>query len=192
MKYPVLIYFFVFFLGVMVSAQEKIKDSHLSGVPAIRQKSDMACWITVYTMMKSWKDRKIYKVEQVATELGKPWSTFFLKNTGLPPEKEKAFMARTGLKSEPPASYMLSAYADWLQQYGPVWIVTGNLGGRHARLLVGISGDGTYDKTEFIFIDPASGKEVEENSLKFFEKYEQEAKLANIYDWQFHLQIFHF
>ncbi|TFF36318.1 papain-like cysteine protease family protein [Mucilaginibacter psychrotolerans] len=174
-------------------AQEHIKPYNVPGKMAgIKQPTEMACWITVYTIMTNWKDGKSATVAQTADALGEPWLTYFKTDTGLPPDDEQKFMKQGGLKSEPPASYMLIAYADWLKQHGPVWIVTGGLRGRHARLLTGIDGDGTYDKTDFIFIDPATGTTVKENARKFFDKYEREAKLANIYNWELHLQIFHF
>lgn len=161
-------------------------------IPRLKQPKEMDCWITVFAMMYNWKNVTNRTVDQIADKLGDPWKIYYETNAGLPDGDEKKFMQKSGLYFEPPASYTLAAYVELLRQYGPLWIVTGGISGRHARLLIEIDGDGIYDHTNFVFIDPESGVDVSENAMRFFSKYEREAKLANALDSDLKIQIYHY
>jgi Papain-like cysteine protease AvrRpt2 len=165
----------------------------------LKQKNDMACWITVATMMLCWRDTADYSVDSLAVKLGDPWKLYYELNTGLPAKMQGAFVKAIGLKAEPPANYLLLAYIKLLKDYGPLWIITGDEFGAHARMLYGIEGDGSYDNSSFLFIDPFKGKTVKENSLVFFKEFEEEARVANRQEaekkgsWpDLRIQIYHF
>lgn len=162
-------------------------------VKPMKQPKDMDCWITVVTMMLNWKNSTNHTVEQTVKDLSDPWIIYFETNTGLPATEQAKFMKKIGLVAEPPANYMLRAYVDLLKSSGPLWIITGGITA-HARLLVAVEGDGNYESTWFIFIDPEAGKQKRENSILFFKKFEAEAKMANSEKWKedLRIQIYHF
>lgn len=162
-------------------------------LPVIQQPAPNACWITVTTIMMSWRDSTEYKVDAVARGLGEPWLLFFEMDSGLTAANQEKFAKRIGLTLEPPASYMLTAYRDLLVRHGPLWIITGN-NSIHARVLIGLEGKGDYQKTDFVFIDPDKGKIVKENVMKFYQKFEAEARTSNREKWKedLRIQIYHF
>lgn len=151
-------------------------------ISPLRQSSQMSCWATVYTMMKAWKDKKAYLVNQVVSNLGAPWDDYYVNDTGLPGGKEREFVNAIGMKSMPPANYTLEAYVDLLKNHGPIWIITGDGISSHARLLVGIYGNykaegiQAYEETTLEFIDPLLGSYSYINALKFMESFEKEAR----------------
>lgn len=151
-------------------------------VQPLLQTSAMSCWLTVYTMMKSWKDNSPLSVRAVVAGLGEPWDDYYLKDTGLPGGKEKEFVDEVGMESKPPANYTIKAYVDMLREHGPLWIITGDGISAHARLLVGIYGNPeaagvrAYEETTFEFIDPLSGTHLYESGLDFARKFESEAR----------------
>jgi hypothetical protein len=150
------------------------------GIPLLKQSSDMSCWATVYTMMKSWRDGRELSVNNVVTDLGEPWKSYYLKDIGLPPEKIKDFAETVYMETKPPANYTLEAYVEMLQK-SPLWIMTGNGFIRHARLLIGVYGnpnaDGIkkYEDSTFEFIDPLVGTYSYESGLEFVRSFEKEA-----------------
>jgi hypothetical protein len=84
---------------------------------------------------------------------------------------------------------------DLLEDYGPIWITTGDGIGAHARILIGVKGTGQYDDTtRFILIDPLTGLRVDKGATSFFKEFEEEARVANEERWSedFRIQIYHF
>lgn len=179
--------------GVYAQPKDTL-NYHVPGViPVLKQKDDMACWITVATMMISWKDSACYTVDQVADKLGEPWKLYYDTNTGLPADEQDKFTQKIGLRAEPPANYMLEAYTDFLKAYGPLWIITGDELEAHARLITGIEGDGSYDRSTFTIIDPLKGKSEKQNVMAFMHEFEEEARIANRDNWDnLRIQIYHF
>ena len=101
----------------------------------------MSCWAAVYTMMKSWRNKKELSVNSVIAELGVPWDDYYLKEMGLPGGKENDFVNAMGMSSQPPANYDVNAYINMLRTYGPLWIITGDGLSAHARLFFGVYGN---------------------------------------------------
>jgi hypothetical protein len=162
-------------------------------IPHIRQPKSMDCWITVLTMMISWRDHKVYSLQEAADIIGPPYSDYYRHDLGLPLGMEKELTHRAGLKSEPPAEYTIEAYAEFLQKYGPIWISTGNGISSHARLLTEVWGNGDYNTSKFIFIDPATGRNDTLAAIPFYKQYDAEAYVANEDKWsELRIQIFHF
>lgn len=174
-----------------------IKGQTIYSVPgnikAIKQPKSNDCWITVTTMMLSWRDGEDYSINEVLTEIGEPWISYFDRNVGLSFEEQTNFIQKVGLIGEPPANYMLEAYIGLLEDFGPLWITTGNGFSAHARLLVGINGDKTYEKSELIFINPLTGKIEEQSAIEFVNEFEREAIISNELEWdKLRIQIYHF
>lgn len=144
-------------------------------------------------MLLSWKENKTYTVETVANRLGDPWKLYYELNTGLPAKDQHDFIKYMHLKEEPPANYTIQAYYDFLKAFGPLWIITGDGFSAHARILIGLRGSGEYGNTQFILIDPATGKKTEQESMIFLKEFEEEARVANEESWkELRIQVFHF
>ena len=146
-----------------------------------RQSSENACWATVYAMMTAWRLDRPANVTEVVRALGEPFSNYYVSDQGLPGGQELAFVDAVGMRALPPANYTMTAYADYLREYGPLWIITGDGISSHARLLVGIYGETvvenleSYQSTVFEFIDPSTGTYVYESALEFVRAFEREA-----------------
>lgn len=145
-------------------------------IESIKQPSSMSCWATVYTMMFSWKHGESMDIEQAISKLGEPWMSYYKSDTGLPGGQETEFANSAGLKKEPPANYSLDGFLKMLKNHGPLWIATGDGIMSHARLMIGASGDKSYQNTKFTFIDPQTGEYNQQQALKFFEDFEKEAR----------------
>jgi hypothetical protein len=54
-----------------------------------------------------------------------------------------------------------------------------------------IEGNGNYDSTSFIFLNPASptGKQDTLTALKFMKEFEEEAKVSNAQNWPGNLRV---
>jgi hypothetical protein len=159
----------------------------------LKQPKNMDCWITVATMLASWKEQKQYSVREFVEHLGEPWKIYYETNAGLPAADQERFIKHLDLKSEPPTNYTIQAYMSFIKSFGPVWITTGNGISAHARVLIGLKGSGDYGSTSFILIDPATGKQVEQESLVFMKEFEEEARVANEEGWkELRIQIYHY
>jgi hypothetical protein len=163
-------------------------------IKAIKQPSSMSCWATVYTMMLSWKNNTTLTLDSAVDRLGNPWKTYFYNDDGLPLGQERLFVSTAGLREEPPANYSIQGFINMLKNYGPLWIVTGNGISSHARLLIGINGDGSYENSKFSFINPQTGKIETQDALDFFREFELEARFVidrRLDDIPFRWQIIH-
>lgn len=160
----------------------------------IKQPTDMSCWISVYTMMLSWKNKKKYEIKEVIDSLGEPWKSYYLNDVGLPASEVEDFLKKTSLNFEYPSSYTLETYEKWLKETGPVWIISGDGISSHAKLLIGIFGDNNGEFSIFEFIDPATGETQRMEMLDFITEYEREAHFLNNMemDIPFRIQIIHF
>jgi len=128
------------------------------------QANSNACWATAATIMMSWKKGTAQNVQDVLTLAGDPYVQLFAQSKALPSSMKDDFITKLGMVGEPPASYLLQKYIDWVNTYGPIWITTDSSAqdgvfSPHARILVKITGTGTPDGigTFFTFIDPATG-----------------------------------
>jgi Papain-like cysteine protease AvrRpt2 len=81
-------------------------------------------------------------------------------------------------KAEVPQDYTASGWQDLLQKNGPLWVTT-NEGTSsfsvHARILIGIHGDGSPDATFLKIIDPADASTVSQSLLIFTQHFDQVA-----------------
>ncbi len=146
----------------------------------IQQPKSMDCWITAITMLYQWRGRQSMSIDAVADRLGEPFKGFYLNNTGLYPSDEAALLRVTGLEGIYGTNFPLTEYGNMLDAYGPLMITIANAGssspswGMHARILVGIEGDGTPAGTKFWFVDPGNGSYYDESGTEFIFKYERE------------------
>ncbi|MBC7234271.1 MAG: hypothetical protein H5T69_00400 [Chloroflexi bacterium] len=134
-------------------------------VPLIPQTSNMSCWAASAAMLVSWRDSISISDQIIASGIGY-WSEYL---HGLDPEDIFVF-ASWGLVEEEPQTFTIQAFADLLDQYGPLWTAGDTGAGAHVRVVTGISGDGTPDGTFLSINDPAPvgrGSEVIESYAQF-------------------------
>jgi hypothetical protein len=157
-------------------------------VPQVRQPKSMDCWATVTTMLVSWKQQSSTSIENVISAIGPVYRDMFDRNTGLPTSETAAFFVAAGLQSEPAMNYTLEGWEGLLRRYGPLWVTTDERSGPsfslHARVMVGIEGDGTPEATTIHFIDPADGQAYSERFPAFLRKFEEVAGLSGPIDFQ--------
>ncbi|NBB10145.1 papain-like cysteine protease family protein [Pseudomonas sp. SLFW] len=165
---------------VSAGTAEQVVAKFAGTVPKMKQQNSMACWATVATMMVSWKEGHAMTVEEVLQKAGAQYLTKFQNQQGLASSEKEAFIGALGMVGEPPASYSMAQYIDWVNTYGPLWITTDSSTATgqfspHARVVTRITGTGAADgtATQFVFIDPATGSEVSEPFSTFLDAYEQ-------------------
>ena len=152
-------------VDISAAAEGERVLAEVSGfVQPLRQANNNACWATAATIMVSWKKGAAQKVEDVLAGAGSQYVQLFTDKKPLPSSMKADFISKLGMVGEPPASYVLQKYIDWVNAYGPIWITTDSSAqdgvfSPHARILIKITGTGTPDGigTFFTFIDPATG-----------------------------------
>ncbi|MGI4870858.1 MAG: papain-like cysteine protease family protein [Janthinobacterium lividum] len=167
-------------VDIQSNTTEQVLASVRGLVPALKQENDMACWATAAAMMVSWKRAQSMTVPTALALAGSTYVDKFNQKQGLLSSEKDAFITALGMVGEPPASYTLQTYINWVNTYGPLWVTTDSSTDAgpfspHARILTKITGAGTPDGqgTYFTFNDPASGTEVRETFLDFVAAYEQ-------------------
>lgn len=144
------------------------------------QPSGMACWATVFTMLKNWRVQQQKTIEQALATVGQRWVDIYRADTGLSGDDKPTFISTAGLVAQPPQSYSIQGWENLLRNYGPIWITTDEAPGTawaiHARIITGIYGDGTPENTKFKIVDPAGGRRYEESIAVFIPKYEEEVR----------------
>lgn len=160
----------------------------------LRQPSGMACWATVFTMLKSWRSQREMTIPQALGAVGQHWVDIYNADTGLSSEDKPAFIAAAGLVAQPPQSFSLEGWENLLRNYGPIWVTTderpGQPGGIHARIITGIHGDGSAENTQFRIVDPGTGSRYNESIAVFIPKFEDEARRASAND-TLRIQVVH-
>ncbi len=150
-------------------------------VPPVAQDKPMACWATVTTMMISWRDSVSYAIAEATSKIGAKWRKIYEDDTGLSGADKPVFLAASGLSAEPPANYSIEQWETLLREYGPLWVTTNEGFGSpfsavHARIIKGISGDGTPGGTTVDVVDPAGARTYTENFQTFVNKYQDDVR----------------
>ncbi len=144
----------------------------------LAQPSGMTCWATVFTMLKSWREQQSMTIETALQTVGQRWADKFKANQGLSGSDKPTFISAAGLVAEPPQSYSMEGWENLLRNYGPIWVTTDEAPGKpwaiHARIIIGMHGDGTPAGTRFTIVDPAGGRRYTESIATFIPKYEEE------------------
>lgn len=150
----------------------------------IKQPKDNACWATVATMMKSWKSKQLLSIDAVLEAADKAsggsYSATYRLDSGLSSSDKPGFLRAVGLRAEPPASYTPQAIESKLRLWGPLWVTTAEPSGArfsiHARMVIGIMGDGSGTGTTLVVVDPSDGAKHIESFDSFVKKTEVLAK----------------
>lgn len=148
--------------------------------PVIDQPFTNACWATVLTMLTNWKNKENLAIEAVLLPLDESYLKIFNRNEGLLSSQKEALLSSVGLIGEAPTNYSVEGILHLLKLYGLLWATTDEDPGKgfsiHARIIQGISGDGSIEGTVLHIVDPSGGKLVEEPFKVFTDKFEQEAR----------------
>ena len=127
----------------------------------LKQPSTNTCWATVATILFSWKNDAEPDIEDVMTAAGQKFLDLFNANDGLKSTDKPQFLQALGLVAEPPMSFSVQGFERLLRAHGPLWITDDEDLSEdfsvHARVLIGLRGDGTPDNTDAIFFDPDPG-----------------------------------
>lgn len=123
----------------------------------LKQENDMACWATVATILFSWKHDTNASIQGVLLQAGQEFVDLFAAGQGLKSADKPTFLQRLGLTAEPPMSFSVQGFDQLLQAHGPLWITADEDPGAnfsvHARVLIGLRGDGTPENTQAFFLD---------------------------------------
>ena len=132
-------------------------------VPAIGQTSPNTCWAAAGAMLRSWQQRSSppLDIKVVADQLGGGWRQKLDADHALSVAETVSYIGALGLSAEAPMDYLPRGILRLLQQHGPLLVIGDNAidGDRlvHARIVTGLSGDGTVEGTTVRFIDPKDG-----------------------------------
>lgn len=164
-------------------------------IALVPQPTDMTCWAASYTMMENWSRNRSTSIETAVANVGAEWADHVRNNKGLSGAEVGRFITAAGMVAEPAASYPVEEWAAMLRDYGPLLIVTDEAPGKpwavHARVIWGISGDGTAAGTTLKIFDPwppKKGRAFDETVAAFLPKYEEMAEAEGFLG----LQILHF
>jgi hypothetical protein len=149
----------------------------------IAQPSNMTCWATVGAMMMSWRDQVSYPIAEAMSQCGAKWAKMFADGKGLGAGDHAAFARATGMSYEQMGCFPGETWEQMLRAHGPLAVVTANP--YHARILVGISGDGTYAGTTVDLIDPNGGRRYRLNFGKFSDDFEDVSNSPRFQIWHY-------
>lgn len=143
------------------------------------QGTQNSCWTAAAVILFQWKKRRSYTELEVA-QLGGPEFVDALNNdSGLEGPRFADFAVRLGLSTEAPQNFTPDGYHSLLKQHGPLWIAAGlDDGGvrRHVRVLRGVTGDGSFNKTQAWILDPDNGREYQSSMTEFATELENIAR----------------
>ena len=149
----------------------------------IAQPSGMTCWATVGTMMMAWRDQVSYPIGTAMAQCGAKWAQMFANNQGLAAGQHADFANAAGMSFEPLVCNPAEAWEQMMRSYGPLAVVTANP--FHARILVGIKGDGTDAGTTVDLIDPNGGRRYNMNFGAFSQAFEAVSSSPRFQVWHF-------
>ena len=130
----------------------------------VQQTSKMTCWAAAGTMMESWQAQTPLSTETVLDNLGGEWRAKFESKEGLTATQLRAFLAALGLVEEDRRSLTPEGLARLLAEKGPL-LEVGDDGIQdnlvvHIRIITGVRGDGTPERTTVALVDPAQDEPV--------------------------------
>jgi hypothetical protein len=149
----------------------------IQGIPPLKQPSPLSCWAVALTMLESHRRQQSLPVETVLLLGGQAYVDLYRADTGLKVDDVGKFRTDFGLKDVSFGALSAQAIETALKAHGPLWVIadediTPDFS-IHARVVTGITGDGTPSGTNIIFNEPATGSEADETVRTFSEKLDQ-------------------
>jgi hypothetical protein len=166
-------------VGAQAAARKPPIDQAVKGVlPLVLQApKKKACWAAALTMLKSWAAGETMTIETALTPGGTFYLDRFKNDSGLLPGEVPAFREAYALRDASVGVLTAAALARQMAERGPLWVIADEDASAsfsvHARVLIGITGDGTPQGTRVRFHDPASSQPGEESLQTFITKLEQ-------------------
>ena len=152
---------------------------HYELIRNLEQHKSMDCWATALTIMYSWKHSdNLIKIESVLKGYGDIYSVLFETNAGISQEMEEQLYKHVGLTVIKGVNPLIKTWYNLLKNSGPLSITVDAdppNGTIHALVVNGIKGDGTPNKTDIYYVDPADGLEHKVVFSKFIKLYEGSA-----------------
>lgn len=150
-------------------------------VPLVLQSpKTKGCWAAALTMLKSWEAKQSMTIETALAPGGQTYVDKFNTDTGLLPNEVSAFMQAYKLRDASIGALTASGLVKQIAERGPLWVIADEDSTTsfsiHARVITGITGDGTPQGTKIFFHDPTSSQPGEESLQTFISKLEQLAQ----------------
>jgi Papain-like cysteine protease AvrRpt2 len=128
--------------------------------------------------MLSWRRNQSLAIATAMGLVGEPYISLFNRDIGLSTRQKPALLRALGLVAEPSMNYEVAGFVALFNQKAPLWITTdeGNDWADqaiHARIVIGVQGNGSIDGTLLSIIDPATGTNYQETFRSFATKYER-------------------
>lgn len=155
-------------------------DAKIDGdMPVLEQPDPSTCWAATAAMMVMYRDQARSTISEAIGRIDERWQTRFDNGHGLLSTEMSWFMADAGLVHEPQGlNFTVEAIADLIETHGPLWmnadVDLSKDKSIHARIIVGIEGDGTPSGTEVRFVDPSDGKVYTRTFDRFTAELEEE------------------
>lgn len=135
-------------------------------VELVPQTSSVSCWAAAVAMIVGWRDLVILDPEEIAEGVGY-WAQYhnveysgeYFNSSGLPPDDLNMFEV-WGLVPETKLEFSVSEFKELLANYGPLWVASAEsltseeAQNPHIRVVTGIVGDGTSERTILYINDP--------------------------------------
>lgn len=164
-----------------VGAEPAIHQLVEGTVPLVLQAPKAkGCWAAALTMLKSWESKQSMTIETALTPGGQIYLDKFNNDTGLLPNEVTTFMQAYALRDASIGALTAAGLAQQISERGPLWVIADEDNtvsfSIHARVIIGITGDGTPQGTKILFHDPASSQPGAESLQTFIGKLEQLAQ----------------
>ncbi|WP_133241170.1 papain-like cysteine protease family protein [Nocardioides gansuensis] len=182
-----------------VRAFNRAVDYTVPGLIAVlKQDKSMACWAFATLMMEQWRRGQSLSLpsylDDLGARVGAPtlYRDAYENNTGLFSDQVQRLKGALSLSAEPAASFTVARWEELLRDHGPLLVVgdealAPGAWAVHARVMVGITGDGSPTGTTVDIVDPGTGTRYREWLGTFLAKYEELAPT----DWA-GVQVLHF
>jgi hypothetical protein len=160
---------------------------------ALAQEHSWSCWAATWAMLLSWREGRGIGEAQAVQRLGLHFSSLYQQNIGFGIEDEAPYLQASGLRAEAPANLTVQAWESLLRRSGPLAVTSRSerARGNHARVVVGIAGDGSFDATFLDLIDPADGIRASTSLRAFSADFEREARRLTGRSFPLQIQIYH-
>jgi Papain-like cysteine protease AvrRpt2 len=149
-------------------------------VPMVPQVLSKGCWAAALTMLKNWEAQQSIPIETVLAEGGQSYVDKYKNNTGMLPNEVATFMQDFKLRDASIGALTAKGLAQQIEDRGPLWVIADQDETEsfsvHARVITGISGDGTPQGTKVIFHDPARDEPNEQTLQQLIIELEQLAQ----------------
>ena len=159
------------------SAKPVIHSLATGIVPMVPQVFSKGCWAAALTMLKSWEAQQSIPIETVLVAGGQTYVDKYKNNTGLSPTEVTTFMQDFNLRDASIGALTAAGLAKQIESRGPLWVIADQDESEgfsvHARVITGISGDGTTKGTKVTFNDPAKQKPDEQTLQQLILELEQ-------------------